>query len=146
MQPKKPKTTANFKFGTGFSGFFRVFFFRFFSVFLDFSILAKFDWFNGFLLVIIAFIRHLQGFIGIKCVIRHFLASQDLIVDMIFEWLEFLVEVQTEKTEKVPQKTEKKPKKYRKYRKKNERYRKFQIWDCFFCFIFGFFGFQPPLF
>ena len=52
--------------------------------------------------------RHLQGFIGIKCVIRQFLASKDLIVGMIFEWLEFLVEVQNEKkTEKVPQKTEK---------------------------------------
>ena len=42
----------------------------------------------------------------IKCVIRQFLASKDLIVNMIFEWLEFLVEVQTEKTEKLPQKTE----------------------------------------
>ena len=53
--PKKPKITSNFKFGTGFFGFF---------------ITANFEWFNGFLLsgsllVIIAFIRHLQGFIGI---------------------------------------------------------------------------------
>ena len=39
-----------------------------------------------FLLVIIAYMRHVQGFIGIKCV--------------IFEWLEFLVEVQTEKNRK----------------------------------------------
>ena len=40
---KKPNATANFKFGTGFfSGFFLVFF--------GFSILANFDWFNGFLL------------------------------------------------------------------------------------------------
>ena len=77
--------------------------------------------------------RHLQGFIGIKCVIRQFLASRDLIVDMIFERLEFLVEVQTEKTEKVPQKTE----------KKTEGYRKFQIWDWFFRF-YRFFGLQPP--
>ena len=36
-------------------------------------------------MLIIAFIRHLQGFIGIKYVVRLFLASQDLIVDMIFE-------------------------------------------------------------
>ena len=43
--PKKPNATANFKFGTG---FFR--FFWFFSVFFGFSILANFDWFNGFLL------------------------------------------------------------------------------------------------
>ena len=40
--PKKPNATENFKFGTGF--------FRFFSVFFGFSILANFDWFNGFLL------------------------------------------------------------------------------------------------
>ena len=49
---KKPNATANFKFGTGFFRFFSVFFgfFRFFSVFFGFSILANFDWFNGFLL------------------------------------------------------------------------------------------------
>ena len=50
-----------------------------------------------------------------------FLACQDIIVDMIFQWLEFLVEVQTEKVpqenEKVPQKTEKVPQKTEKYRK-----------------------------
>ena len=64
--------------------------------------------------------RHLQGFIGIKCVIRQFMASQDLIDEIIFEWLEFLVEVQTQKTENVSQKTEK----YRKSRKipKNKKY------------------------
>ena len=50
---KKPNATANFKFGTGFFRFFFGFFlvfFRFFSVFFGFSILANFDWFNGFLL------------------------------------------------------------------------------------------------
>ena len=36
-------------------------------------------------MIIIAVIRHLQDSIGIRCVIRQFLASQDLIVDMIFE-------------------------------------------------------------
>ena len=62
------------------------------------------------LLVIIAFIRHLQGSLGKRCVIRQFKASQDLTGDIISEWLEFFVEVQTKKpeeTEKVPQKTEK---------------------------------------
>ena len=46
---KKPNATANFKFGTG---FFSVFFgfFWFFSIFFGFSILANFDWFDGFLL------------------------------------------------------------------------------------------------
>ena len=43
---KKPNATANFKFGTGFFRFFSVFFWFFFG----FSILANFDWFNGFLL------------------------------------------------------------------------------------------------
>ena len=101
-----------------------------------------------FLLVIIAFMRHLQGFIGIKCVIRQFLASQELIVDLIFDWLEFLVEVQTEKNRKSTTKNRKKPKKTRKIPKKTERYRKFQIWDTgffvFFCFFSVFFGLQPP--
>ena len=36
-------------------------------------------------MIIIAAIRHLQDSIGIKCVIRQFLASQDLIIDIIFE-------------------------------------------------------------
>ena len=86
LQPKKNRTLPQISnLGLVFFGFF-----RFFSVFFGFSILANFDWFNGFLfsgsfLLIIAFIRHLQGFIGIKYVIRQFLASQDLIVDMIFE-------------------------------------------------------------
>ena len=79
--------------------------------------------------------RHLQGFIGIKCVIRQFLASRDLIVDMIFERLEFLVEVQTEKTEKVPQKTEKKPK----------ATANFKFGTGFLGFI-GFLGCNPPLY
>ena len=61
------------------------FFSVFFRFFFGFSILANFDWFKGFFLVILAFIRHLLGFIGIKYVIRQFLASQDLIVDMILE-------------------------------------------------------------
>ena len=47
--PKKTNATANFKFGTGFFRFFFGFF-LFFSVFFGFSILANFDWFNGFLL------------------------------------------------------------------------------------------------
>ena len=41
LQPKKPMTTANFKFGTGFFCFF-------FGFFFGFSIFADFDWFNGF--------------------------------------------------------------------------------------------------
>ena len=50
LQPKKkPNATANFKFGTGFFRFFSVFF-GFFRFFFGFSILANFDWFNGFLL------------------------------------------------------------------------------------------------
>ena len=82
LQPKKkPNATANFKFGTGFFGLF-----LFFSVFPFCPILTGLTGFvKWFLLVMIAFIRHLQGFIGIKCVIRQFLASLDLIVDMIFE-------------------------------------------------------------
>ena len=43
---KKPNATSNFKFGTGFFGFF----FGFFRFFFGFSILANFDWINGFLL------------------------------------------------------------------------------------------------
>ena len=85
----------------------------------------------------IAFMRHLQCFIGIKCVIRQFLASQDLIVDMIFEWLEFLVEVQTEKTEKVPQKTEK-PKNTEKTVHATAN---FKFGTGFFSVLFGL---QPP--
>ena len=86
----------------------------------------------------IAFIRHLLSFLVIKCVIRQLLASQDPIVDMIFEWLEFLVEVQTEKIRKST--TEKNRK---KKPKKTEGYRKFQIWDWYF--FSAFFGLQPPL-
>ena len=103
----------------------------------------------------------MQGFIGIKCVIRQFLASQDLIVDMILEWLKFLLEVQTEKTEKVPQK----PKKNQTLPQisnlglvffgsfwvatppppPNKHYSKFQIWDWFFSgFFFVFLGCSPP--
>ena len=80
------------------------------------------------MLVTVAFKRHLQSFLGIKCFIRQFLASQDLIVDMIFEWLEFLVELQTEKNRKsttknrkLPKKTEKKPKNTEKKTKKTEK-------------------------
>ena len=61
----------------------------------------------------IGFMRHLQGFIGITCVIRQILASQDLIVDMIFEWLEFLSKFRPKKNHKKPkntENTEKKPK------------------------------------
>ena len=88
----------------------------------------------------------MQGSIYIRCDIRQFLASHDLIVDMIFEWLEFLVEeflveVLTEKTENA------KPKKYHKKPKiteKNEGCSKFQIWDWFLSFFFFFFWLQPP--
>ena len=122
----QPKKTENYrKVGTGFFsvffGYFR--FFRFWPILTDLTGSCN-EW---FLLVIIAFIRHLQGFTGIKCVIRQFLASLDLIVDMIFESLELLVVVQTEKK---PKKYHKKPKKtkntekYRKNRKKTEKYRK----------------------
>ena len=93
-------------------------------------------------------------FFRFKCVIRQFVASQDLIVDMIFEWLEFLVEVQTEKnrksTTKNPKKTEKyrkkpkKPKNTEKKTEKTERYRKFQIRDWVFSVFSVFFGLQPP--
>ena len=74
--------------------------------------------------------------------IIQFLASQELIVHMIFEWLEFPVEVLTEKTEKVPQKTEK----YRKKtKKKTEGNSKFQIWDKFFFRVFWV-AIPPPSF
>ena len=89
----------------------------------------------------IAFIRHLQGFLGVMCVIRQFLASQDLIVDMIFEWLEFLVEVQTEKHRKSTTKNRKKPE---KNRKKNRTLPQISNLGLFF---FGFFlGCNPPIF
>ena len=129
--PKKTNATANFKFGIGFFGFFG---------FLQFFHFGQCFWFYGFLLSVLvgynSFCKTFpgQGSVGIECVIGQFLASQDHIVDTIFEWLEFLVEVQTKKTEKVPRKkTEKKP-------KKTERYCKFQIWDWFF----RFFQLQPP--
>ena len=48
---------------------------------------------------------------GIRCVIRQFLVSQELIVAMMFEWPEFLVEVQTEKKPKSPTKNRKNRKK-----------------------------------
>ena len=83
--------------------------------------------------------RHLQGFIGIQCAIRQFLASQDLIVDMIFEWLEFLVEVQTDKNRKSTTKNRKKM----KDTEKTEGYRKFQIWDWVF-FGFSWVATPPP--
>ena len=86
--------------------------------------------------------RHLLGFIGTSRDTRQFLASQDLIVDMIFECLEFLVEVRTEenriKNEKVPQKTEKYPK---KTEKKTRRLP--QILNLGLSFFSFFFGFQP---
>ena len=53
LQPKKNRTLPQISnLGLVFFGFFRFFlvFFRFFSVFFGFSILANFDWFNGFLL------------------------------------------------------------------------------------------------
>ena len=90
-----------------------------------------------------SFYETFTGLLGIKCVIRQFFASQDLIADMIFEWLEFLVEVQTKKTEKVPQKTEK-TEKYRRKPKKTEKYRKKPNATANFRFFFGFFGLQPP--
>ena len=95
------------------------------------------------MLVIIAFIRHLQDFSGTKCVIRQFLPSQDLIVDIIFEWLEFLVEVQTEKTEKVPQKTEKKT---RKKTEKPNATANFKFGTGFFGFFSVFLGCELPIF
>ena len=64
----------------------------------------------------IAIIGLLQGSIGIRCVIRQFLASQDLFV----EWLKFLVEVQTEKNRNSTTKKAKKT-------EKTEGYCKFQI-------------------
>ena len=68
-------------------------------------------------------------------------SSQDLIVDMIFERLEFFVEVQTEKK---PKKYHKIPKKPKNTEKKTERNRKFQIWDWFFRFFSGFFWVATP--
>ena len=60
------------------------------------------------MIVIIAFMSHLQSSIGInKCVIMQFLASQDLIVDMILNGWNFLLKFRPKKTEKVPQETEK---------------------------------------
>ena len=97
--------------------------------------------------------RHLQGFLGIKCVIRQFLASQDLIVDMIFEWLEFLVEVQTEKknrkstskNRKIPKKNEKNL----KIPKKTRNNRTLPLTSYLGLVFFGFFrflGLQTPIF
>ena len=85
-----------------------------------------------FLLVIIAFVRHSQGSVGIECVIGQFLASQDHIVDTIFEWLEFLVEVQTKK----------KPKKY--HEKKTEKNRTLLQISNLGLVFFGFFSCNPP--
>ena len=97
---------------------------------------------------IIAFIRHSQGFIGIKCVIRQFLAFQDLSVDMIFEWLEFLVEVQTEKNRKSTTTYRKKPKNTEKKTKKTEKTEKKPNATTNFKFGTGFFrvflGCNPP--
>ena len=99
-------------------------------------------------MVLIAFIRHLQGFIGIKYVIRQFLASQDLIVDMIFECVEFLVEVQTEKNRKSTTKNRKRPEKTEKYRKKPNATSNIKFgtgfFRFFFRFFFGFLGCNPP--
>ena len=73
--------------------------------------------------------------------IRQFLASQDLIMDMIFEWLEFLVEVQTGKK---PKKYHKKPK---KPKKKPNATANFKFGTGFFGFfrVFSvFLGCNPP--
>ena len=58
LQPKKPKTTASFKFGNGFSRLFRVF-----SVFFGSSNLADSDLFNGFWLsgAIVGFYKTFAG-------------------------------------------------------------------------------------
>ena len=104
------------------------------------------------MLVTVAFKRHLQNFLGIKCFIRQFLASQDLIVDMIFEWLEFLVELQTEKNRKSNTKNRKIPKKKPKNTEKTEKTEKnrknrtlLRISNLGLVF-FGYFGLQPPQF
>ena len=70
------------------------------------------------------FIRLLLGSICIRCVIRQVLASQDLIVDMIFEWLEYLVEVQTKKIRKSTTKNRKKTEKPEKKEKKKNTEKK----------------------
>ena len=96
-----------------------------------------------------SFYKTFAGLLGIKCVIRQFLASQDLIVDMIFEWLEILVEVQTERNresttknrKKTPKNTKKKPKKQRKITGKNRTLPQISNLELVF---FGFFGLQPP--
>ena len=138
--PKKTERYRKFQIWDCFFSFFLVLF-----GFFGFSILANFDWFNGFLtlvkwflLVIIAFIRHLQGFLGVKCVIRQFLASQDLIVDMIFEWLEFLVEVQTEKNRKSTTKNRK------ILKKKPNATANFKFRTVFFVFFRFFWVATPP--
>ena len=85
--------------------------------------------------------RACQRYNYFKCVIRQFWASQDLIVDMIFEWVEFLSKFRPKKTEKVCHKN----RKTEKYQKKTERYRKFQIWNWLFS-VFSFFwvATHPP--
>ena len=90
-----------------------------------------------FLLVKIAFIRHLHGFICIKCVIRQFLASQDLIVDVIFECSDRKNRKSTTKKPKKAEKTEKKG-------KKPQAIANFKFGTGFFGFIRFFLGCDPP--
>ena len=83
----------------------------------------------------------------------YFLASQDIIIDIIFEWLEFPVEVQTEKNRKSAtknrkktkdtEKTEKKPKNTKKPKKPNAPVN-FKFGTGFFGF-FRFFWVATPL-
>ena len=70
-------------------------------------------------------------------VIRQFSVSQVLIFDMIFEWLEFLVKVQTKKSRKY----HKNRQKTKKYRKKTKATANFKFGAGF---LFRFFGLQPP--
>ena len=54
----------------------------------DYSKFQMWDWFiRSFFFFFFSFFHffRLQGLISIKCVIRQFLASRELIVDMIFE-------------------------------------------------------------
>ena len=65
--PKNPNATANFKFGTGFFGFFMVFFFGFFA----FSILANFDWLNGFLFMSVVLVGYNNFYKTFAGLFRH---------------------------------------------------------------------------
>ena len=85
-------------------------------------------------MVLVGYNSFYETFAGLY---RHFLASQDLTVDMIFEWLEFLGEVETEKNRKIPKNRKKKNRKLPQISNLG------LIFFGFFRVFFRFFGLQP---